>query len=286
MDFGQLVSKSFQITTYLDSKNNYIVSAKNVGTLVAGGEYQELATSGTSKEDSSNNMDGTLEIFFKNKPSNHISVNFKGGRVTSLLHARNQDIRKMQDEIDSIAYDFMNSVNAIHNKGFVNRPVELSPDGMAPQGDMKGPLTGIDFFTKPTKIENAALHIEISDEVLGDLSNIVTGIIPNGPGDNRVALAISKLQHERFLEGGTTTLEEKYLQMIGNVGIEAGKAKMDFDQSEGILAQTQTLRERISGVSIDEETANMVRFQHAYDASAKVMKTANEMFDTVLSIKR
>ena len=88
------------------------------------------------------------------------------------------------------------------------------------------------------------------------------------------------------MDGGTTTLEESYLQTIGNVGLESGKAQLDREQSEGILAQTKNLKERLSGVSIDEEAANMVRYQHAYDASAKVMQTANEMFDTVLSIKR
>jgi len=109
---------------------------------------------------------------------------------------------------------------------------------------------------------------------------------PNAPGDNRVAVAISKLQHEKLLDEGTSTLEEKYLQSIAHVGLETGKARLDTEQSEGILAQTRSLKERISGVSIDEETANMVRYQHAYDASAKVLKTADDMFKTVLGIMR
>ena len=51
-------------------------------------------------------------------------------------------------------------------------------------------------------------------------------------------------------------------------------------------AEAKSLKERLTGVSIDEETANMVKFQHAYDASAKVLKTADEMFKTVLGILR
>ncbi len=77
-----------------------------------------------------------------------------------------------------------------------------------------------------------------------------------------------------------------FLKTVGKVGLEAGKARLDAEQSEGLLAQAKSIRERISGVSIDEETANMVKFQHAYEASAKVMQTANEMFDTVIGIKR
>ena len=52
------------------------------------------------------------------------------------------------------------------------------------------------------------------------------------------------------------------------------------------MLQAQSLRERLSGVSIDEEAASMVRYQQSYDASAKVLKAAEEMFQTVISIKR
>ena len=88
------------------------------------------------------------------------------------------------------------------------------------------------------------------------------------------------------MEEGTATMEEAFLKTIGKVGLESGKAQLDAEQAEGLIAQAKTIRERISGVSIDEETANMVRYQHAYEASAKVMQTANEMFDTVIGIKR
>ena len=52
------------------------------------------------------------------------------------------------------------------------------------------------------------------------------------------------------------------------------------------MAQAKSIKERISGVSMDEETANMVKFQHAYDASAKMLRTADEMFDSVLGMLR
>ena len=71
----------------------------------------------------------------------------------------------------------------------------------------------------------AAEYLEISDEVKDDLKNIVTGYEPNKPGDNRIAVAISKLQYEKLINGGTTTLEEHYLQTVGGVGLKTGKAK-------------------------------------------------------------
>ena len=73
---------------------------------------------------------------------------------------------------------------------------------------------------------------------------------------------------------------------VGDIALVSNKSKVNIDQSHGIMAQLESLKNRVSGVSIDEETANLVKFQQTYDASAKVLKVADEMFDTVLSIKR
>lgn len=280
------LSKSFKIHTYSDEKNNFIVSAVGVGTLVAGSQYQELAAAGTALSDSSSGMDGSVEVFFKSRPAHKITHKFKSGRLTSLIKVRNEDIRKNQEEIDQIAFDFAKSVNAIHSRGYVGRPVQEFEDGRTVASDAKGPVTGINFFKISSTADGAAQSLSLSDEVESDISNIVTALTPNSPGDNRISLAISKLQHEKFMAGGTATIEEQYLKTVGNVGVEVGKAKLDAEQNEGIRVQVETIKERTSGVSLDEEAANMVKFQHAYDAAAKVMQTANEMFETVLSIKR
>ncbi|MBC99599.1 MAG: flagellar hook-associated protein FlgK [Halobacteriovoraceae bacterium] len=280
------LSKSFKIHTYSDEKNNFIVAAVGVGTLVAGSQYQELAAAGTALSDSSSGMDGSVEVFFKSRPAHKITHKFKSGRLSSLIKVRNEDIRKNQEEIDQIAFDFAKSVNAIHNRGYVGRPVQEFEDGRTVASDAKGPVTGINFFKISSTADGAAQSLSLSDEVESDISNIVTALTPNSPGDNRISLAISKLQHEKFMAGGTATIEEQYLKTVGNVGVEVGKAKLDAEQNEGIRVQVETIKERTSGVSLDEEAANMVKFQHAYDAAAKVMQTANEMFETVLSIKR
>lgn len=280
------LSESLRIHTYTDNRNNFIVSAVGVGTLVAGGSYQELGTGGSSKEDSGNGMDGSTEIFFRDRAGQKITSNFKSGTLSSYIKVRNTDIKNLQDTIDEIAYEFANTVNAIHRKGYANRPLEEVPGRGVAAFDPQGATTGIDFFEAPVSKAGAAKNIQLSKEVRDDLSNIVTALNPNSPGDNRVALAISKLQNEKFMAGGTATIEEHFLKTVGTVGMETGKAQIDSEQMKGIQVQTQTLKDRMSGVSLDEEAANLVKFQHAYQASAKVMQTAQEMFDTVLSIKR
>ncbi len=280
------LSEYFKIHTYEDEKKRFVVSAQGIGTLVSGLSVQDLATVSMNKEQSSNNMSGSLEIILKDRPAQRISDSFQSGKLSSLTKVRNSDLKKLQDDVDNIAYSFVQSVNAIHRRGFVNRHIDVDQNGTPVKYDKHGPTTGINFFAEPLEAHNYANQISLSEEVQADLSNISAALSPNAPGDNRVAIAISKLQHEKILGDGTTTLEEKYLQTIGNIGLETGKARLDAEQSRGILAQAKTMRERLVGVSIDEETANMVRYQHAYEASAKVMAAADDMFKTIISLKR
>jgi flagellar hook-associated protein 1 FlgK len=280
------LSEHFKVHTYTDEKKRLVITAQGIGTLVTGLHSQELAVISKNKNSSSNNMNGSIEVVLKDRPSQPITNLFQSGSLSSVIKVRNEDLRKLQDDIDGIAYQFTTSVNSIHRNGFVNRPIEIGADGSPAKMDSKGLTTGIDFFVQPFEKDGAALNIGLSEEVKGDIRNIAAALSPNAPGDNRVAIAISKLQHERMAGDEGATLEEKYLETIGNIGLETGKARLDAEQSSGILAQATSIRERLTGVSIDEETANMVRFQHAYEASAKMMQAADEMFKTVLELKR
>jgi flagellar hook-associated protein 1 FlgK len=280
------LSENFKIHTYVDEKNRFIITAQGIGTLVTGLHVQELGTMTRNKNQSSNGMNGSVEIVLKDRPSQKITDQFKGGTLASIIKVRNDDLKKLQNDIDGIAYQFTTSVNTIHRQGFVNRPITIGADGKPSVIDLKGPTTGLDFFKQPLSVEEAGNFIDLSDSVKKDLSNIAAALDPNAPGDNRVAIAISKLQHERISGEGSVTLEEQYLQTIGSIGLETGKARLDAEQASGILAQANSLRERLTGVSIDEETANMVRYQQAYQASAKIMQAADDMFKTVLELKR
>ena len=128
--------------------------------------------------------------------------------------------------------------------------------------------------------------IDLSREVKEDTQNIGTAWEAEQPGDNRVAIAISQLQDLRLFNGGQSSLEDFYLAGVAEVSAKAREAGVNEEQAGGILEQNQALRESISGVSLDEETADMIRFQQAFDAAARVMTVADEMFKTVLSIKR
>ena len=278
------LSEYFTLHYYYDNKGSFTLSARGVGSLVVGGIGNKFATAYKSKEESSNNMANSIEVYMGQGSQYKVTERFREGILASLVKLRNKDIRNLQDNMDNIAYELVQTVNSIHRQGFANRNIPVDAEKAPAFFDEKGPTFKINFFKEPEKRHEAALDIDLSDAIKEDLSNMVTALSANKPGDNRVALAISKLQHEKIMDNGTTTLEENFLKNVGRIGLKAQKAQFDREHSKGILNQVDSLRERISGVSIDEEAANMIKFQNAYEASAKVMTTADTMFKAVLSI--
>ena len=280
------LSKFFKIHVYEEEKGVLGIVAVGVGGLVSNGVAQKLNVKSYPKEESSNNLDGGVELHFESRPTQFISKKFTTGRLGSLLSVRNDDHKLLRKNIDDIAYELVQTVNAIHRRGYVARKIPLDTQRKPSDKDSRGATTEINFFTPIQSRDEAALKIDLSEDVKNDLSNIVTALNPNSPGDNRVALAISQLQYEKIMENASDTLEDFYLKQITKIGLELGKAKSDVAQAEGAMSMAENLRERISGVSLDEEAANLIRFQQSYEASAKIMSTAEEMFDTVLGIKR
>lgn len=278
------LTEYFPITTYTDNKGQFIVGIEGVGSIVSGGISQALATGSTVAEGANSADKGDVQVFFAERPSISVSANIKGGTLGAQLKTRNEEIVGLEKQIDELAHGLVLSTNAIHRRGFANHPVPVDAEGNPVPNAAPQKVTGINFFKEPLDLKRAAEYIQLSDEVLEDPNNIATALEANKPGDNRVALAISKLQHEKVLGAGTTTFEEQYLKSVGNVGLQAGKSKIDQEQSAGIMAQAKSFRERLTGVSLDEEAANMIRYQNAYEASAKVIRASDEMFKAVLGL--
>lgn len=279
------LAEHFPVSAYYDEHNRFVVNVEGLGTLVSGDVEQELMVGNRIDPADSNTQKPALEIFFRSRPADPISGRLKNGNLGALLRSRNEDLQQVENQLDELAHGLANATNSIHRRGYANKPVPVDErTGLPMPGLANGPVTGMDFFEAPVGKRRAAEYLKISDAILADVNNIAAGMAPNSPGDNRVAIAISRLQHEKILGEGTTTLEEHYLKTVGNVGMQVAKSKIDTEQSGGILAQARSIKERISGVSLDEETANMVKYQNAYEASAKVIKASDEMFKAVLGL--
>ena len=113
-----------------------------------------------------------------------------------------------------------------------------------------------------------------------------TGITgTTGPGDNRNALTLQNLQSELTV-GGSASFSGAYGAMVSDVGNQTNIAQVNLDARQGLTDQLRAVQQSESGVNLDEEAANLIRFQQFYQANARVIDTASTIFDTILGLKR
>jgi flagellar hook-associated protein 1 FlgK len=140
----------------------------------------------------------------------------------------------------------------------------------------------------PRKIA-AATNIEVDpvtkQPVLDGLGNPV---IINGPmpSDNRNALQLAELRNKTSLSGGSASFGSSYSQIVSDVGALTQAAEYSSSAQEALLNQAKESREGLAGVNLDEEAANLIKFQQAYQASAQSISVARSLFDTLIGAVR
>jgi len=105
-------------------------------------------------------------------------------------------------------------------------------------------------------------------------------------GDNGNALALADVANKGVLDNGVTTVGKAYSQLIAQVGTAGSQANTAQDAQQSILDQATSAQQSLSGVNMDEEASNLLRFQQAYAASAQVINAANTIFDSLLTAVR
>ena len=106
------------------------------------------------------------------------------------------------------------------------------------------------------------------------------------PGNNATLLQLVALQHTQFSSLNNNTLHDAYRSTAANLGVSAQTADREQAAQEILRDQIDTFRAQVSGVSIDEELVNLVKFQRGFEAAARLIRVTDEMFDTLLSLKR
>lgn len=101
--------------------------------------------------------------------------------------------------------------------------------------------------------------------------------------DNRNAMALSALQNGKIFGGPNGSLTEKYGALVERVGISTHSAKINRDAALQVVQQTQALRESISGVNLDEEAADLIRFEQLFSANAQVISVARDIFERLIN---
>lgn len=106
-----------------------------------------------------------------------------------------------------------------------------------------------------------------------------------GVSDNRNALALGNLQKLGTVAGGTVGYQDAYARLVSDVGNKTREIQVTGEAQSALLKQAQNARDSLSGVNLDEEAANLLRYQQAYQASAKMLDIGSKLFDVILSIR-
>jgi flagellar hook-associated protein 1 FlgK len=107
-----------------------------------------------------------------------------------------------------------------------------------------------------------------------------------GSGDNRNALALAGLQDARQLLGGSASYQDVYGSLVADIAVKTRQAETGAASERVLLQQAMSARDSVSGVNLDEEAANLLRYQQAYQAAAQVIAVADEVFQTLLNATR
>lgn len=170
-------------------------------------------------------------------------------------------------------------------------PITLTYDSSA--GGYTGGPTGTLAFNPAT--ESGGKSFTLTG--FGDLSFTLSGIPRDGdvitlepgtgaPGDNRNALLLGAMQSERLLGGGSATFGESYSGMIGGIGVATRQARANLQAESSLMDNAIATRDSISGVNLEQEAAELVRLQQAYQAAAQLVAITDTLFQTLLGATR
>ncbi len=244
--FVDNLSKLANITVNYESDETVSISIGGVFA-VNKGSYTEFELSST---------EGKLAMVSKNGGK---EAKLTSGEMGALVDVFSNKMPDYQEKLDSIINQLVESVNEIHNSGYTNgNPVEQ----------------GRDFFE-----EYDGKELKISDEILNDYNKIAASS-DGTSGNGNIAIEIFELSEANVLNGAK--IIDVYSTLISEVGSQKQNADRMSEASSMVLEQLHNQKDSYSAVSIDEEMMNVMKYQKAYEASAKLIQMADEMLDTLI----
>jgi flagellar hook-associated protein 1 FlgK len=179
-------------------------------------------------------------------------------------------------------------INGLHQLGWTLRE---DADGNA--------IAGAPFFIPDDVGSFSIQSIQLNPDIIKDVGMIAASIRTedvNGEqkvfrGNGGLALAMGQLRdgvfnfnsQSQLAAAGPGTFDEYFRSVVGGLGVKSQEASRQASNQEMILNSVENRRQSVSGVSLDEEMANLIKFQHAYNASARTITTADQMLDTIIN---
>lgn len=140
---------------------------------------------------------------------------------------------------------------------------------------------GDSFQISPSFGAAQTLHVAITNP-----RQIAAASAANLPGDNSNALRLADLENQTLMINSKNTFSQVYGQLVGDVGTKTHSALVSSSAQDVLLKQATSARENLAGVNLDEEAANLIKFQNSYQAAAQTVSVAKTLFDTLIGAVR
>ncbi len=183
-----------------------------------------------------------------------------GGEIAGLIELRDQDIVDVQQKLDLLTESIIIAVNDRHEAGY----------------DANG-NAGVPFFTGST-----ASDMAVNPLIMGD-SSYVSASENTEVGGNMTARLIAALADENVAPGGTN-IGTYYANTVNIIGTKSQSSTIMAENSAILVGHLEEQRESVSGISLDEETANLIRGQRAYESAAMYLSVISELMRTLMDI--
>jgi flagellar hook-associated protein 1 FlgK len=192
-----------------------------------------------------------------------VPLTLTGGSMQGTIDARDGTLATLQNSVNTLAATLITQVNAIHSPGF----------------GLTG-TTGENFFRGTD-----AASMSVNQSLVDDPSLIQASGSATANGDNSVALSLAQLASASQSALNNQTFGNSYTQTVADLGNALFDANNQVSNQNAVAQMLSTQRSSVSGVNLDEEMTNLMSYQQAYAASAELVKTVNQMLQTLLALK-
>ena len=264
------LAQSLGATTYEDSKGMLAVQLPGGLPLVQGTAAMQIEAVPTGSQ-----LNIVLHAGGVTRTLDQQTI---GGEFSGLMYVRDTFITGLKNDLDRMSYEISTQVNIQHAAG-------AGLDS----------VTGRNFFTDPPNLGatpptnpwlDAARGMSVS---ITEAEEVAAAQAPTSgtvaPGDNRNALLMSDIG-EKYLIDGVDNFDSYYGKMTARVGLEKNQNSVLVQGAEDAVTQLENLRDGISGVSLEDEMIDLIKYQRGFQSSAKFLSTVDDLMDNLLAIKR
>lgn len=238
------------------------VSVSLGGRRLVQGDYYQLIDKAATGEG------GVLELTWSDTGA---PVIITSGEIRGIMDVRDETVPHYQKGLDTLARDLVYFFNEQHQQGI----------------DLYGDEGGEFFVFENDMALEPARYITVSSRISEDPKRIAAAHdIDSIPGGNENAIELANVFTTRLMDDGGSTFNEYYTSFISTLGVQRHAAENLTENQEHLLHQLENWQESISGVSLDEEMANLIRYQHAFNAAARLINVTDQLLETLIGLIR